>query len=62
MIGRIADLYGRKRVFMAGSAFSIVFTIACGLVQTKESMFVLRAFQGIGAAATIPAAASHFIS
>ncbi|KAL4258889.1 MFS transporter superfamily protein [Pleurotus pulmonarius] len=56
MIGRIADLYGRKRVFMAGSAFSIVFTIACGLVQTKEGMFVLRAFQGIGAAATIPAA------
>ncbi|KAG9223106.1 hypothetical protein CCMSSC00406_0000205 [Pleurotus cornucopiae] len=28
MIGRIADLYGRKRVFMAGSAFSIIFTIA----------------------------------
>ncbi|KAJ8501416.1 hypothetical protein ONZ45_g12147 [Pleurotus djamor] len=39
MIGRIADLYGRKLVFM-----------------TKMEMIVLRAIQGIGAAATIPAA------
>ncbi|KAJ8519130.1 hypothetical protein ONZ45_g3885 [Pleurotus djamor] len=39
MIGRIADLYGRKLVFM-----------------TKMAMIVLRAIQGIGAAATIPAA------
>lgn len=52
--GRIADLYGCKRVFIAGSAWLMVFSIGLTLVNDEITLDVLRGFQGIGAAATIP--------
>lgn len=35
MFGRLADLYGRKRVFMLGSAWLAIFTLACGFAHSK---------------------------
>src|SRR6059058_5087683 len=56
--GRMADLLGRKRVFLAGL---IVFTLAslvCGLANEIGVLIGARALQGIGAAIISPAALS----
>ncbi|KAJ7670563.1 efflux transporter [Mycena polygramma] len=54
--GHIADVHGRKRVFVGGSAILAAFTLACGFVHDEVTLAVLRGLQGIGGAATIPAA------
>ncbi|MQA76110.1 MAG: MFS transporter, partial [Solirubrobacterales bacterium] len=56
--GRMADLLGRRRVFLAGL---IVFTgasLASGLATTPEWLIASRAAQGVGAAMLSPAALS----
>ncbi|KAK0236923.1 efflux transporter [Armillaria nabsnona] len=55
MFGRLADLYGRKLVFMAGSTWLAIFTLACGFAQDEITLDVLRGMQGIGVAAALPA-------
>ncbi|KAG2354800.1 major facilitator superfamily-domain-containing protein [Suillus spraguei] len=52
--GRLADLYGRKRAFMAGTLCQVDFSLGCGFAQDGLTLAVLRGFQGIGGAATIP--------
>ncbi|KAF8145372.1 major facilitator superfamily domain-containing protein [Mycena galopus ATCC 62051] len=54
--GHIADVHGRKRVFVAGSGVLFAFTLGCGFVHDEVTLAVLRGLQGIGGAATIPAA------
>jgi EmrB/QacA subfamily drug resistance transporter len=47
--GRIADMYGRKRIFVAGT---IIFTLAsflCGISSTGAMLIAFRAVQGAGA-------------
>jgi EmrB/QacA subfamily drug resistance transporter len=56
--GRMADLYGRRKIFMGAiSAFAIA-SLACGLAQTESQLIILRAFQGLAAAIMSPAALS----
>ncbi|KAF8181299.1 major facilitator superfamily domain-containing protein [Pholiota molesta] len=55
VFGRLADVYGRKKTFCAGSIFLAVMTLACGLSPNVMTLDILRGVQGIGAAATIPA-------
>ncbi|RZS36326.1 EmrB/QacA subfamily drug resistance transporter [Herbihabitans rhizosphaerae] len=48
--GRLGDLIGRKRMFLAGI---VVFTVAstlCGLAQNQEMLIIARFVQGAGAA------------
>ncbi|KAJ7673587.1 major facilitator superfamily domain-containing protein [Mycena rosella] len=54
--GHLADVHGRKRVFLAGSALLAAFTLGCGFAKDEVTLAVLRGFQGVGGAATIPAA------
>ncbi|OBZ72345.1 hypothetical protein A0H81_07346 [Grifola frondosa] len=54
--GRLADLYGRKRTFLLGTICMAIFGLGCGFAQDEITIDVLRGFQGIGAAAFIPAA------
>jgi EmrB/QacA subfamily drug resistance transporter len=56
--GRAADLYGRRRMFMAGLALFASASLACGLASTPGSLVVARAAQGLGAALVVPAALS----
>ncbi|KAF8956149.1 major facilitator superfamily domain-containing protein [Flammula alnicola] len=53
--GRLADVYGRKKTFCAGSLMLAIFTLACGFAPNVMTLDILRGIQGIGAAATIPA-------
>jgi EmrB/QacA subfamily drug resistance transporter len=49
--GRLADLYGAKRVFQGGVAFFTTASVACGLAWTSELLVIGRGIQGLGGAA-----------
>jgi EmrB/QacA subfamily drug resistance transporter len=49
--GRLADLFGRKRVFYVGSAIFLIGSAACGFTWSMLSLIVFRTFQGLGAGA-----------
>lgn len=54
--GKMADLYGRKRVLLFGIGVFTVASLACGLAQSMETLIIFRAVQGIGAGAVLPIA------
>ncbi|KIM62729.1 hypothetical protein SCLCIDRAFT_15735 [Scleroderma citrinum Foug A] len=54
--GRLADLYGRKKGFLLGMLTQAIFAVGCGFAPNGITLDVLRAFQGLGAAAAIPSA------
>ena len=56
--GRIADLLGRRRVFIAGLGVFSLASLAGGLAQTEIWLIAARAVQGLGAAMLAPAALS----
>jgi EmrB/QacA subfamily drug resistance transporter len=49
--GSISDLFGRKRVFIAGLAVFTVSSLLCGLAQSITMLIWSRALQGVGGAA-----------
>lgn len=46
--GRLADIYGRKRVFTFGIVVFTLFSLLCGMASSAYMLIVLRIFQGIG--------------
>ena len=54
----MADLLGRRRVFMAGFAIFAVASFVGGLASSGETLIAARALQGLGAAILSPAALS----
>ncbi|MGW0871720.1 DHA2 family efflux MFS transporter permease subunit [Streptomyces sp. NPDC002740] len=53
--GRAGDLYGRKRMFLAGLALFTLASLAGGLAQDGLQLLLARAVQGLGAAILAPA-------
>lgn len=53
--GRLADLYGRKRVLFIGFSLFILFAILGGLSQSFWGLIFCRALMGIGVALSWPA-------
>jgi MFS family permease len=53
--GRLADLLGRRRIFIAGVTIFGAASAAAGLAETSGTLIVARAVQGVGAALTVPA-------
>jgi EmrB/QacA subfamily drug resistance transporter len=56
--GRLADLLGRRLIFMAGVALFTAASLACGLAWSEASLIGFRAIQGLGGALLAPAALS----
>ncbi len=56
--GRLADLLGRRRMFMLGLAVFSVSSLLGGLAQSEAWLIAARAVQGLGAAIVSPAALS----
>ncbi len=56
--GRLADLLGRRRVFMFGLVLFAIASLAGGLASTSGQLIAARAVQGLGAAILSPAALS----
>ncbi len=54
--GRMADLIGRRRMFVAGLVLFAVASLAGGLATTPGMLIAARAVQGLGAALLSPAA------
>ncbi|KAJ7635334.1 MFS general substrate transporter [Roridomyces roridus] len=55
LFGRLADLYGRKKMYVGGTIYLGILHLGCGFAQNITTLFVLRGLQGLGAAAFIPA-------
>ena len=56
--GRLADLLGRRRLFVAGLAVFATSSLLCGLAWSEGSLIGFRAVQGLGGALMAPAALS----
>jgi EmrB/QacA subfamily drug resistance transporter len=56
--GRLADILGRRAVFMAGLVVFSIGSLLCGLAWSDESLIGARALQGLGAATITPSALS----
>jgi EmrB/QacA subfamily drug resistance transporter len=56
--GRAADLFGRRRIFLAGLGLFTAASLACGLAPSPGALVAARAAQGTGAAMITPAALS----
>jgi EmrB/QacA subfamily drug resistance transporter len=56
--GRLADILGRRAVFMTGLVIFSVGSLLCGLAWSETSLIAARALQGLGAATITPSALS----
>jgi len=56
LAGRLADLFGRRRMFLLGLALFAASSLLCGLAWSPLALVVFRAAQGLGAAIVAPAA------
>jgi EmrB/QacA subfamily drug resistance transporter len=48
IVGKLIDMYGRKRFYIAGISIFILFSLACGLSQSMTQIIFFRGVQGIG--------------
>jgi EmrB/QacA subfamily drug resistance transporter len=56
--GRLADLLGRRRVFVGGLLLFAASSLLCGIAWSEGSLIAFRAVQGLGGALLAPAALS----
>ncbi|KAJ7194239.1 putative efflux transporter [Mycena pura] len=55
LLGRLADLHGRKKMYIIGTLHLGLFSLGCGFAKSATAMFILRGIQGLGPAAFLPA-------
>ena len=60
--GRLSDLLGRRRLFIAGLAVFAASSLLCGLAWSEGSLIAFRAIQGLGGALLAPAALSLLVT
>ncbi len=48
--GRLADIAGRKKVFLAGMIIFSIFSMLCGIARSIETLIAFRVLQGVGGA------------
>src|SRR6266513_1417554 len=60
--GRLADIVGRRRVFIAGIALFTISSALCGLAWSSGSLVAFRAIEGLGGALFAPAGLSLLMS
>jgi EmrB/QacA subfamily drug resistance transporter len=54
VFARLADIYGRKPVFMVGLVLFVVGSVLCGTATSMPALIAFRALQGLGAGAVQP--------
>ncbi|MGD0116313.1 MAG: MFS transporter [Dehalococcoidia bacterium] len=52
--GRVADRFGRKKLFIAGLVIFTVFSLVCGFAHHIDLLIAARAFQAVGGAIMVP--------
>ncbi|MFC9425330.1 MFS transporter [Streptomyces sp. NPDC056987] len=58
LFGRVADLFGRRRLFLGGLVVLAAASLVGGLAQNSEVLIAARVFQGLATAAVTPAGLS----
>jgi EmrB/QacA subfamily drug resistance transporter len=53
-MGRFGDLWGRRKLFLAGMALFTLGSLACGLSPSISLLIAFRVLQGVGGAAMMP--------
>src|SRR6187402_1800865 len=56
--GKLADAYGRRRIFIVGITIFTLSSLACGMAGTENQLIAARIVQGAGAALMNPATLS----
>ncbi len=56
VFGKLADLYGRKPVLLAGIAIFLAGSVLCGFATSMPMLIVFRLIQGVGGGAIQPVA------
>ncbi|KAK4155016.1 aminotriazole resistance protein [Chaetomidium leptoderma] len=54
--GRVADIYGKRKIFVLGSAWFAVTTLVNPFLPNEIAFDLFRGLQGLGAAANVPTA------
>ncbi|WP_231570984.1 DHA2 family efflux MFS transporter permease subunit [Gordoniibacillus kamchatkensis] len=54
IFGKLADLFGRRTIFVTGLTLFVLGSICCGAAATMPQLIWFRALQGIGAGALTP--------
>jgi EmrB/QacA subfamily drug resistance transporter len=52
--GSLGDLFGRRRVFVAGVAIFALASVMCGVSSNISELIIARSIQGVGAALLVP--------
>ena len=54
--GRLADIYGRRRIMLVAIAVFLTGAVSCGLARSMPQLIAARGLQGLGAAGLVPIA------
>ena len=54
--GRLADIYGRRRIMLVAITVFLTGAVACGLARSMPQLIAARGLQGLGAAGLVPIA------
>ena len=54
--GRLADVYGRRRILMSATLVFLVGAVVCALARSMPQLIVARGLQGLGAGGLVPIA------
>ncbi|WP_018132261.1 MDR family MFS transporter [Effusibacillus pohliae] len=60
IVGKLSDLYGRKRFFLLGLAVFMAGSALCGTADTMMQLVIYRGLQGLGGGALMPIAFTIF--
>ena len=60
--GRLGDLFGHRRLFIAGIGIFTVASLACGLASSQAMLIAARAVQGVGGAVVSAVALSLIVT
>src|SRR5205807_5077949 len=60
--GKLADMFGRRRIFITGIVIFTLASLGCGLASSVDLLIGARTVQGVGAALMNPATLSIIVA